>query len=232
MKQLYEGKAKIVYEGNPGEVIIHFKDDATAGNGAKKASIKGKGILNNQISTILFSYLAQHGVKNHLIEQINERDIRCVKTQVIALEVIVRNYAAGSMVKRLGMKRGEKFAAPIVEFSYKNDALGDPLINDDHAVALNIATHKDLLFIRNEALQINTLLTERFAHVGMTLVDFKLEFGRTEDARVLLVDEISPDTCRFWNTNQESFDKDRFREDSGDLMAGYETIYTLLQGSI
>ena len=231
MNQLYEGKAKIVYEGKPGEVIIHFKDDATAGNGAKKASISGKGVLNNNISNLLFAYLEQHGIVTHLLEQLNERDIRCRKTQVIPLEVIVRNLAAGSMVRRLGMQRGSVFSEPIVEYSYKNDALGDPLLNDDHAVALNLASRDELAYIHKEALKINDLLIQRFERIGMTLVDFKLEFGKTDDGSIILVDELSPDNCRLWDTAQTSFDKDRFREDSGDLIAGYETILTLLQES-
>jgi phosphoribosylaminoimidazole-succinocarboxamide synthase len=229
MNQAYEGKAKIVYEGAPGEVIIHFKDDATAGNGAKKASITGKGVLNCRITTLLFDYLAQHGIQTHFLEQLNERDLRCVKTKVIPLEVIVRNLAAGSMVRRLGMQRGTVFNEPIVEFSYKQDALGDPLVNDDHACALQIATRDELSRIRQTALQINELLINRFVKVGITLVDFKLEFGRTPDGNILLIDEISPDTCRFWDTEQTSFDKDRFREDSGDLIAGYQTILDLLK---
>jgi phosphoribosylaminoimidazole-succinocarboxamide synthase len=232
MNQAYEGKAKIVYAGAPGEVIIHFKDDATAGNGAKKASIAGKGVLNCQITTLLFYYLAQHGIQSHFLEQLNERDLRCVKTEVIPLEVIVRNLVAGSMVRRLGMQRGMTFSEPIVEFSYKQDALGDPLVNDDHACALKLATRDELAYIRSTALQINELLIGRFAAVGMTLVDFKLEFGRTPDGKILLIDEISPDTCRFWNADQTSFDKDRFREDSGDLIAGYQTIYDLLKERI
>lgn len=232
MKQLYEGKAKIVYEGEPGEVIIHFKDDATAGNGAKKASISGKGVLNNQISILLFDYLAQQGIATHLLEQLNERDIRCRRVTVIPLEVIVRNLAAGSMVRRLGMQRGAVFAEPIVEFSYKNDALGDPLLNDDHAIALKIASRDELEYIRKEAQKINELLQRRFSRIGMTLVDFKLEFGKTADGTIILVDELSPDNCRLWDAQQTSFDKDRFREDSGDLIAGYETILTLLQDTI
>lgn len=232
MKQIYEGKAKIVYEGDPGEVIIRFKDDATAGNGAKKASIAGKGVLNNQITTLLFTYLAQNGIQTHLLEQVDERDLRCQKTKVIPLEVIVRNIAAGSMVRKYGAKRGLVFSEPIVEYSYKDDALGDPLLNDDHAVALKIATRDELEHIRKEALRINELLIKRFSAIGITLVDFKLEFGKTERGTILLVDELSPDNCRFWDEKQISFDKDRFREDSGDLIAGYETIYSLLKESM
>lgn len=229
MKQLYEGKAKIIYEGGPEEVLIYFKDDTTAGNGEKKASIAGKGVLNNQISTILLRYLEEHGIQTHLLESVDDRTMRCRKTRVLPLEVIVRNYAAGSMVRRLGMKRGEAFAHPLVEFSYKNDALGDPLINDDHAIALGIATGEELRQIRSEALLINSLLSTRFTSIGITLVDFKIEFGKTSDDQLLLVDEISGDTCRLWNADQLSFDKDLFREDSGDLIAGYETIHRLLK---
>lgn len=232
MKQLYEGKAKIVYEGAPNEVIIRFKDDATAGNGAKKASIAGKGVLNNRITTLLFSYLAEHGIQTHLLEQIDERDIRCQKTQVIPLEVIVRNIAAGSMVRRYGAKRGMVFAQPIVEYSYKNDALGDPLLNNDHIVALGLATREELEYIRGQALRINDLLISRFAKIGMTLVDFKLEFGKNAAGTLLLIDELSPDNCRLWDESQTSYDKDRFREDSGDLIAGYETIYERLKETV
>ncbi len=191
MKQLYEGKAKIVFEKNPQEVIIHFKDDATAGNGAKKATITGKGVLNNQISTILFTYLADNGIPTHLIEQVNDRDILCKKVDVIPLEVIVRNIAAGSIVRRLGITKGEVFTTPTVEFSYKKDALGDPLLNDDHAIVLNIATQQELNYIKQEALKINELLMKKFHQIDMTLVDFKLEFGKTSDGAICLVDEIS-----------------------------------------
>lgn len=232
MKQLYEGKAKIVFEKNNEQVIIHFKDDATAGNGAKKEIIAKKGILNNHITTILFTYLAQHGVYSHFIEQVNERDILCKKVVVIPLEVIVRNIAAGSISRRLGIPKGTKFETPTVEFSYKNDALGDPLLNDDHAIALKIATKEELEYIKKEALKINELLIKRFASINMSLVDFKLEFGKTSDGSICLVDEISPDNCRIWDSKQTSFDKDRFREDSGDLISGYETIYQLLKESI
>ncbi len=233
MKQLYEGKAKIVYEGTgPDEVIIHFKDDATAGNGAKKASIAGKGVLNNQISILLFTYLEKNGVATHLLETLSERDIRCRKVTIFPLEVIVRNIAAGSMVRRLGLARGERFAEPTVEYSYKKDELGDPLLNDDHAVALNIATREELAYIRSAALKVNDLLKKRFEKIGMTLVDFKLEYGKTSDGTVLLVDELSPDNMRLWDAQEKSFDKDRFREDSGDLISGYETIYNSLKETI
>ncbi len=230
MKQLYEGKAKIVYAGdNADEVIIHFKDDATAGNGAKKASIAGKGVLNNKISTLLFSYLEKNGVETHLLETLNDRDVRCRKVEIIPLEVIVRNIAAGSMVRRLGLSRGEKFSEPTVEYSYKKDELGDPLLNDDHAVALKIATRDELAVIRAAALKVNELLKARFEKIGMTLVDFKLEYGKASDGKIYLVDELSPDNMRLWDENETSFDKDRFREDSGDLISGYEVIYNSLK---
>jgi len=212
MKQLYEGKAKIVYQG-PGtdEVTIHFKDDATAGNGAKKASIEGKGVLNNQISTLLFTYLERNGVATHLLETLNERDIRCRKVTIFPLEVIVL------------------FAEPTVEYSYKKDELGDPLLNDDHAVALNIATREELAYIREAALKVNDLLKARFAEIGITLVDFKLEYGKASDGTIYLVDELSPDNMRLWDQDEVSFDKDRFREDSGDLISGYRAIYRALK---
>ncbi len=230
MKQLYEGKAKIVYQGSGAdEVIIHFKDDATAGNGAKKASIAGKGVLNRQISTLLFTYLEQSGVATHLLETLNERDIRCRKVTIFPLEVIVRNRAAGSMVRNLGFVRGALFVQPTVEYSYKKDELGDPLLNDDHAVALNIATREELAYIREAALRVNDLLKARFAEIGITLVDFKLEYGKASDGTIYLVDELSPDNMRLWDQDEVSFDKDRFREDSGDLISGYQAIYRALK---
>ncbi len=230
MKQLYEGKAKIVYEGDSSdEVIIHFKDDATAGNGAKKASIAGKGVLNTSISTLLFSYLEKNGVATHQLEVLNERDVRCRRVDIIPLEVIVRNIAAGSMVRRLGLTRGQKFLEPTVEYSYKKDELGDPLLNDDHAVAIGIASRDELKYIRSAALKVNELLKARFEKIGMTLVDFKLEYGKGSDGKIYLVDELSPDNMRLWDKDETSFDKDRFREDSGDLISGYETIYNALK---
>ncbi len=231
MKQLYVGKAKIVYEKNSEQVIIHFKDDATAGNGVKKETISGKGVLNNNISTLLFEYLKENGIQTHFIEKVNERDILCKKVTVIPLEVIVRNIAAGSIVRRLGFPKGEIFSTPTVEFSYKNDALGDPLLNDDHARALKIASQPELDYIKKEALKINQLLLKKFNLINMTLVDFKLEFGKTIDGNIILVDEISPDNCRLWDSNHISFDKDLFREDTGDLITGYQTIYQLLMGN-
>lgn len=230
MKQIYEGKAKIVYQGSSAdEVIIHFKDDATAGNGAKKASIQGKGVLNNQIATLLFTYLEQNGVATHLLETLSEREIRCRKVTVFPLEVIVRNRAAGSMVRNLGLTRGELFEAPTVEYSYKKDELGDPLLNDDHAVALRIATREELAYIRAAALKVNELLKARFEMIGITLVDFKLEYGKASDGNIYLVDELSPDNMRLWDQDEVSFDKDRFREDSGDLISGYQAIYRALK---
>jgi phosphoribosylaminoimidazole-succinocarboxamide synthase len=232
MEQIYEGKAKLVFASGEGEVTIRFKDDATAGNGLKKASIGGKGILNNRMTTILFEYLEGNGVPTHFIEQVDERDLRCTRTTVIPLEVIVRNIAAGSLVKRLGIERGTVLDPPTVEYSYKNDALGDPLLNDDHIVALGIASKDELAHIRKQALLVNELLLLRFATIGMKLVDFKLEFGKTKEGTILLVDEISGDNCRLWNKEGTSFDKDRFREDSGDLIEGYNTILRLLEESI
>ncbi|MDC7245986.1 MAG: phosphoribosylaminoimidazolesuccinocarboxamide synthase [Sphaerochaetaceae bacterium] len=229
MKQLYQGKAKIVYEKSPQEVVIHFTDGATAGNGAKKATIEGKGVLNSRISNLLFEYLGENGVVTHFIKQLNDRDTLCRKVTIIPLEVIVRNIASGSIVRRLGIEKGTVFDQPTVEFSYKNDDLGDPLLNDDHAVALKIATREELDHIKREALKINDLLKSRFYSIAMTLVDFKLEFGKDDEGVIRLADEISPDNCRLWNNENISFDKDLFREDSGDLIEGYEAVYHLLE---
>ncbi|HWQ21190.1 MAG TPA: phosphoribosylaminoimidazolesuccinocarboxamide synthase [Clostridia bacterium] len=229
---LYEGKAKRVYRtDDPGEYVIEFKDDATAFNGVKKGTIADKGVMNNEMSSYLFAMLAEAGVANHFIQPLSDREMLVRQVQIIPLEVIVRNIAAGSMSKRLGIAEGTLLAEPVVEFSYKDDALGDPLVNEDHIRALRAATDAEVATLRKLALQVNRLLQERFAAAGITLVDFKLEFGRADGA-ILLADEISPDTCRFWDsTTGKKLDKDRFRRDLGGVEEGYhEVLGRLLTG--
>lgn len=230
---LYEGKAKRVYSTeDPGQRIIEFKDDATALNGAKKGTIMDKGIVNNAMSSYLFALLEEAGVANHFLERMSDREMLVRRVRIIPLEVIVRNIAAGSMSKRLGIPEGTVLGRPVVEFSYKDDALGDPLVNEDHIRALDAATDEEVATLRRLALMVNDLLRERFAAVGITLVDFKLEFGQA-DGKILLADEISPDTCRFWDTaTGEKLDKDRFRRDLGGVQEAYhEVLGRLLSGS-
>jgi phosphoribosylaminoimidazole-succinocarboxamide synthase len=196
-KLLYEGKAKQIFATKkPNEIIVHYKDSATAGNGAKKAEIKDKGILNNEIVSIIFDMLNKKGLKTHFIKKINSRDQLCKRVKIIPLEVIVRNVAAGSMAKRLGLQEGMKLKKPVFELSYKDDALGDPLINSDHAIAIGITTEKELEQIRDYALDINQILIQFFQKLNIKLIDFKLEFGKDKNGQILLADEISPDTCR------------------------------------
>ena len=225
LEQLYEGKAKKVFlTDDPDVVIVSYKDDATAFNGIKKGQIKDKGIVNNICSNHLFKLLESKGIPTHYVEQINERETYVKKVQIVPLEVIVRNIAAGSMSKRLGIPEGTVLEKPVVEFSYKDDALGDPLINDDHALALGAATEEELATIKALALKVNDILKEYFAEIGVTLVDFKLEFGRYKGG-IVLADEISPDTCRFWDSKTgEKLDKDRFRRDLDDVDKGYREI--------
>ena len=225
LEQLYEGKAKKVFlTDDPDVVLVSYKDDATAFNGIKKGQIKDKGIVNNICSNHLFKLLESKGVPTHYVEQINERETYVKKVQIVPLEVIVRNIAAGSMSKRLGIPEGTVLKKPVVEFSYKDDTLGDPLINDDHALALGAATEEELATIKALALKVNDILREYFAEIGVTLVDFKLEFGRYKGG-IVLADEISPDTCRFWDSKTgEKLDKDRFRRDLDDVDKGYREI--------
>lgn len=231
MKLLYEGKAKQVYETeNPNEYIIHNKDDATAGNGVKHDQFAGKGVLNNTISCIIFDMLEEAGIKTHLIEKINDTDVRVKKVDIFPLEVIIRNITTGSFCKRLGAPEGIVLDEPIFEMSYKNDDFGDPLINDDHAVALKLATRDELAYIKETTLKINELLKEFFLKFNLKLVDFKIEFGKTADGEILLADEISPDSCRLWDveTNQK-YDKDVFRQDIGDLVETYKEVLARMQ---
>ncbi len=227
---LYEGKAKILYDRGNDEVRIFHKDDATAFNGVKKDVLSDKGVFNNKISAIIYKYLEQNGVKTHFVEQISDREQICKKVDIIPLEVIVRNIAAGSMAKRLAVKEGKVLACPIFELSYKDDSLGDPLINDDTAVALEIVTREELDTLKEKALKVNELLQNLLDPKGITLVDFKIEFGRNKEGEIILADEISPDTCRFWEKGtNEKFDKDRFRRDLDDVMKGYVSILELLE---
>ena len=220
---LYEGKAKKVYRTeNPEEVIIYYKDDATAFNGVKKASISNKGILNNKITEILFTKLSNKGIPNHFISRIDERSQLCHKVDIVPLEFIVRNYIAGSMAKRLRIKEGTKPLNTIFEISYKNDELGDPLINDHHAVALELCTYEELHRMYALTNEINDILKELFDKEGIILVDFKIEFGRNNKGEILLADEISPDTSRLWDKETlEKLDKDRFRRDLGSIEEAY-----------
>ena len=226
MNQLYEGKAKRVYETeDPNLLIVSYKDDATAFNGLKKGTIAGKGVINNQMSNRLMMRLAEVGVPNHFVEELNERDTLVRRVQIVPLEVIVRNIAAGSFSKRYGVDEGVVFDEPTVEYSYKNDALGDPLLNTSHALALGAATEEEIETIRRYALKVNEFLKAFWLECGVILVDFKLEFGRTADGEIILADEISPDTCRLWDAKtHEKLDKDRFRRDLGGVEDAYKEI--------
>jgi len=228
---IYEGKAKQLYTCEKEDcLIIHYKDDATAFNGVKKAQISNKGLLNNEISTIIFQYLQEKGVKTHFVERLNERDQLCKKVTILPLEVIVRNVIAGSMAKRLDIAEGTRPANVIYELCYKNDELGDPLINEDHAMALGAATAEELAEIKRSTLEINQLLTEMFDKMGIMLIDFKVEFGKTLDGEIVLADEISPDTCRLWDKEtQKKLDKDRFRRDLGNVEDAYQEILARLK---
>ncbi len=223
---LYEGKAKkILKADNENEFIVYYKDDATAFNGEKKAEISSKGILNNKISTKIFENLERQGIKTHYIKNISEREMLVKKVDILLLEVIVRNITAGSFCKRVGIEEGIVLDEPIFELCYKNDEYGDPLINEDHAVAMGLATRKEIEYIKNETLKINEVMKKFFLDMNLKLVDFKLEFGKDKDGNILLADEISPDTCRLWDKDtNEKLDKDRFRRDLGDLLAGYEEV--------
>ena len=220
---LYEGKAKQIYSTeDSNKVIIHYKDDATAGNGEKKGTIINKGIMNNKITALLFQMLEKNGIKTHFIEKLNDRDQLCQKLKIFPLEVIVRNTIAGSMAKRLGIPEGTKPINTIFEICYKNDAYGDPLINDHHAVAMGLATYEELKEIYNITAKINNLLKTAFDKAGITLIDFKIEFGKNMKGEILLADEITPDTCRLWDKETgQKLDKDRFRRDLGGIEEAY-----------
>jgi phosphoribosylaminoimidazole-succinocarboxamide synthase len=231
---LYEGKAKRIYATeDTGIVRVQYKDSATAFNGEKKAEIVGKGRLNNEITSLLFSKLSESGIKSHFIEKISENEQLVKRVKIIPLEVVVRNFAAGSFSKRLGVEEGLKLSRPIVEFYLKDDSLGDPLITDDHVDVLKLASTDEVAELKEAALKMNTVLGGFFAEIGVTLIDFKLEFGKDGEGNILLADEISPDTCRLWDMEtQQKLDKDVFRRDLGDLTDAYGTILTRLGGQL
>ena len=222
-KQLYEGKAKKVFAtDDPKVVLVDYKDDATAFNGLKKGQIAGKGVINNRMSNMMFRMLEKKGIETHYIEEVDDRRTLVKKVEIVPLEVIVRNVAAGSFSKRYGVPEGTPLKCTGFEFSYKNDDLGDPMINDFYALALGLATKEEIETIRAMAFKVNDVLKEYFAHLGLDLIDFKLEFGRY-DGRIVLADEISPDTCRFWDhATGEKLDKDRFRRDMGGVEDAYK----------
>ena len=228
---IYEGKAKQVYSTNDENlVIIHYKDDATAGNGVKKGTIKDKGIINNKITAKLFSVLEKNGIRTHFKEMLNDRDQLCEKLEIVPLEVIVRNVITGSMAKRVGIADGTIPKTTIFEICYKNDEYGDPLINDYHAVAMGLATFDELRYIYETTSKINDLLKKVFDQEGITLVDFKIEFGKNSKGEILLADEITPDTCRLWDkATGKKLDKDRFRQDLGGIEEAYIEILNRLE---
>ena len=224
LEQLYEGKAKKVFRTDDPELyIVDYKDDATAFNGLKKGTITGKGAINNRMTNNLMRRLEAKGVPIHYVEELNDRETAVKKVSIVPLEVIVRNISAGSFAKRYGVEEGIVFDEPTFEFSYKNDDLGDPLLNTSHALALKLATKEEIATIRSMALKINDILKAFFADCGVRLIDFKLEFGRLSDGTIVLADEISPDTCRFWDAKtNEKLDKDRFRRDLGNVEEAYQ----------
>ena len=232
LEQIYEGKAKKVFAtDDPDVVIVDYKDDATAFNGIKKGSIAGKGVINNRMSNHMMRKLEAEGIPTHLIEELSERETAVKKVSIVPLEVIVRNISAGSFAKRFGVEEGIVFDDPTIEFSYKNDDLGDPLMNAYHAVALKVATWEEIDLIKNYAFRINTLLKGFLKSVGIDLVDFKLEFGKTSDGKIVLADEISPDTCRLWDeVTHEKLDIDRFRRDMGGVEDAYQEVMRRLMG--
>lgn len=230
--QLYEGKAKKVYNTTDENCyIVSYKDDATAFNGLKKGTIEGKGSINNIVSNYLMSLLEKEGIPTHVVEQLNDRETVVKKVKIVPLEVIVRNIAAGSLSKRLGIPEGTKLASPVLEFCYKDDALGDPMVNEYHIYAMNIATPEELKEIADYSFRVNDFLIKFLSKCNIDLVDFKIEFGRTPDGKIILADEISPDTCRFWDsTTHEKLDKDRFRRDLGGVEDAYHEILKRLIG--
>ena len=223
-EQMYEGKAKKVFAtDDPALVIVSYKDDATALDGLKKGTIAGKGVVNNKMSDFLFSLLEKHGVPTHFVKELNDREALVKKVSIVPLEVIIRNVSAGSFAKRYGVEEGIVFKSPTIEFSYKNDDLHDPLLNEYHALALNLATREEIDEIKAMAFKVNDILKEYFLSLNVKLIDFKLEFGRLADGKIVLADEISPDTCRFWDAQtNEKLDKDRFRRDMGGVEDAYK----------
>ena len=231
-EQHYEGKAKKVFATeNPDYCIVSYKDDATAFNGLKKGTILGKGAINNRVTNYLMKMLEKEGIPTHFVEELNDRETVVKRVKIIPLEVIVRNVAAGSLAKRLGLEEGVRMGRTVLEFCYKDDALGDPMVNEYHILAMNFATEEELKLISEYSLKINRILSEYLAEVNVELIDFKLEFGKTADGTVVLADEISPDTCRFWDmTTHEKLDKDRFRRDLGGVEDAYHEILKRLLG--
>lgn len=229
---LYEGKAKRLYTTDKEDILfVEYKDSATAFNGEKKAEIAGKGTLNNRITSLLFEKLKAAGIDSHFVEQLSDHEQLVKKVDIIPIEVVVRQVAAGSLAKRLGLEEGVELARPIVEFYYKDDELGDPLITEEHIEILNIASQEEVLALYEKGLQVNEVLTQFFKEIGVILVDFKLEFGRDDKGNVLLADEISPDTCRLWDEKtKQKLDKDVFRRDLGQLTDAYEIILSRLGG--
>ena len=222
--QLYEGKAKKVFAtSDPELVIVDYKDDATAFNGVKKGTIVGKGVINNKMTNYMFSMLEKEGVPTHLVEELSDRETLVKKVSIVPLEVIIRNVAAGSFSKRMGVEEGKALLCPILEYSYKNDDLGDPFINDYYALALGLCTKEELDTIAKYAFKVNEFMVKFFKGIGVDLIDFKIEFGKTSDGKIILADEISPDTCRFWDSKtHEKLDKDRFRRDMGGVEEAYQ----------
>lgn len=228
---LYEGKAKRIFSTGENDVLrVEYKDEVTAGNGAKKDLIEGKGRLNNQITSRIFNYLKENGVKSHFIEQISETEQLVQSVEIIPLEVVVRNIAAGSITKRLGFDKGHEFDEPLVEFFYKNDDLNDPLITEDHIKLLHLAEDNEINTLKEAAKEVNAILVQLMNEMNLRLVDFKIEFGRTNDGQILLADEISPDTCRIWDKDSDTnFDKDVYREDRGSIIETYQTFLNKLE---
>ena len=231
-KQLYEGKAKKIFETDKPEILlVSYKDDATAFNGIKKGTILGKGIINNKVTNYMMRLLEKAGIPTHYIEEISERETLVKKVSIIPLEVIIRNVSAGSFAKNYGVEEGIIFDEPTIEFSYKNDNLGDPLINSYHAIALKLATKEEIEIIKKYAFKINEEMKKFFISINVKLIDFKLEFGKLADNKIVLADEISPDTCRFWDaTTNEKLDKDRFRRDLGNVEDAYKEMMKRILG--
>ncbi len=230
-EQLYEGKAKKVFAtSDPDLVIVDYKDDATAFNGEKKGTIRGKGVVNNKMTNYMFSLLEKEGIPTHFVEELSDRETLVKKVEIVQLEVIVRNVAAGSFSKRMGVEEGKPFLSPILEYSYKNDDLGDPFINDYYAIALGVATREELDTIADYAFRVNDFMKKFFKEHNIDLIDFKIEFGRYK-GKIILADEISPDTCRFWDsTTHEKLDKDRFRRDLGGVEEAYQEMMKRIFG--
>ncbi|TXJ36552.1 phosphoribosylaminoimidazolesuccinocarboxamide synthase [Brachyspira aalborgi] len=231
-KQLYEGKAKKIFETDKPEILlVSYKDDATAFNGIKKGTILGKGIINNKVTNYMMRLLEKAKIPTHYIEEISERETLVKKVSIIPLEVIIRNVSAGSFAKNYGVEEGIIFDEPTIEFSYKNDNLGDPLINSYHAIALKLATKEEIEIIKKYAFKINEEMKKFFISINVKLIDFKLEFGKLADNKIVLADEISPDTCRFWDaTTNEKLDKDRFRRDLGNVEGAYKEMMKRILG--